>query len=104
VSAKPFDIMQWDAPEAPTKDKLVGLLEREGLKLSEESLSPGKTPEMKNTKVTVYVLISGSVYVGLPGYGSVDLDPGDILEINPDVTHDLVVTGQGQAILLKALR
>lgn len=96
--------MQWDAPEAPTKDKLVGLLVREGLTPSEESLLAGKTPEMKYAQVTVYVLVSGNVYVGFPGYGSVDLDPGDILEIFADTTHDLVVTGQGQAVLLKAFR
>ncbi len=104
MNAKPFDFMEWDAPDAPTPERLKGLLVREGLTPNEELLSPGKTPEMKHAQVTVYVLVSGKAFVGFPGYGSVDLGIGDILEVHPNVTHDVVVSGHDQAILLKALR
>jgi hypothetical protein len=81
------------------------MLAREGLQPSQTQLEPlSQTPEVKFAKTAVRVLVSGAVQFSFPGYGVIDLAPGDILEIEPDVLHDVMVSSSQPAVLLEALR
>ncbi|HEY9746060.1 MAG TPA: hypothetical protein V6C99_07570 [Oculatellaceae cyanobacterium] len=90
--SKPFEIMRWEAPDAPTPEQLTRMMIREGLQPASQEL-PGqsRSPEMKFPKTRVIVASSGKVQVSFPGYGVIEISPGDILEIAPDTLHDLIV-------------
>ena len=49
-------------------------------------------------------MVSGQLQYSFPGYGVIELMPGDILEIQPDVLHDVMVSGEHPAVVLEALR
>jgi hypothetical protein len=100
----PFEIMRWDDPAPPSLAFLTGMLEREGLQPKQtEWLPQTHSPEMKFSQVVVRVLVSGKVQYSFPGYGVIELEPGDILEINPGVLHDVIVDAH-PATLLEAMR
>jgi hypothetical protein len=105
MSQRPFEIMRWESSALPTVEALTRMMQREGLQPSQAQLEPqSQTSEMKFDKTMVRVLVSGIVQVSFPGYGVIQLDPGDIVEINPDVLHDLVVSSAQPAVILEAFR
>jgi hypothetical protein len=105
MSQTPFEIMRWDDAATPTLERLMRMLEREGLKPEQAELpSPSHSPEMKFDRSVVRVLVNGKVQYSFPGYGVIELEPGDVLEINPGVLHDVIVAGSQPAILLEADR
>lgn len=105
MNQKPFEIMRWESPNPPTLDFLTRMMAREGLRASQSEL-PGqsRSPEMKFDRTAVMVVVSGQLQYAFPGYGVIDVDPGDILEINPEVLHDVTVSSTQPAVLLQALR
>jgi mannose-6-phosphate isomerase-like protein (cupin superfamily) len=105
MQEKPFDITRWDSPQAPSQDFLERLLTREGLKPErQEFVGKTHTPEMKFDQAVVWALISGQLQVSFPGYGVIALKPGDMLEVQSGVLHDLIVVSEKSAQLLEAFR
>lgn len=102
--SQPFELIVWDGVDQPTESFLLRMLTKENLAPQSEELPMGKTHEMKFEKPVVYTLVSGALYFGFPGYGSVDLKPGDTLEIKPGVLFDITVTGTVSAKLFTAVR
>jgi hypothetical protein len=105
MSQKPFEIMRWESSTPPTLDFLTHMMSREGLLASQSELAAQtQTNEMKFDQTVVMVLVSGRIQYAFPGYGAVDLEPGDVLEIDPGVLHDITVCGGQPALILQALR
>lgn len=105
MNQRPFEIMRWESSNPPSLDFLTRMLAREGLKPEQVELaSKTHTPEMKFDQTAVRVLVSGKIQFSFPGYGVIELEPGDILEINPGVLHDIIVSSSQPAVLLEALR
>ena len=97
--------MRWESATTPTADFLTRMLSREGLSPEPvEFAAQSQSMEMKYEQAVVYVVATGKIQYAFPGYGAIDLAPGDILEINPGVLHDITVTGNQSASVLKALR
>jgi hypothetical protein len=104
-SPKPFELTRWDAPKVPTKELLVRMLERQGLTPAEKSYTAGThTQELKQESGMVQVLIEGHIQFSFPGYGVVELHPGDQVDIDAGLTHDIKVLSHTDALLLEALR
>ena len=100
-SSKPFELIRWDSPEQPTEDFWQGWMQREKMKAVSETLPLGtQTQEMKHATPLVRVVLKGCLQCSFPGYGVVDLAPGDCLEIAAHTQHDLKVTGSEAAQLL----
>lgn len=102
---QPFEITRWESAASPSSDLLQRMLSREGLtpditELPEQT----HTPEMRFDKPIVYVLISGHIQYSFPGYGVIELEPGDMLEIHPGILHDVIVGTHQTAMLLQAFR
>ena len=96
----PFEIMRWDHSEAPSLERLQRIMEREGFTGTQEEFGAStKTPEMKYTQEVFLAPISGNFKVAFPGYGVIELNPGDILEIQPDTTHDIIAIGKPAQVL-----
>ncbi len=105
MTQRPFEIMRWESVSLPTLESLSRMMAREGLQAESAELAPQThTPEMKFERTAVRVLVSGKLQFSFPGYGVIELGPGDILEINPGVLHDIIVSGSQPAVLLEALR
>lgn len=105
MSKKPFEIMRWESSSPPSLDFLIRMMAREGLCATPSELAlHTHTVEMKFEKTAVQVVVSGKIQYAFPGYGVIDLEPGDILEINPGVLFDMTVSGAQPALLLEALR
>jgi hypothetical protein len=105
MSHKPFEITRWDSPKTPSLEFLERMLGREGLHANlQEFASNSRTPEMKFDKPVVWALISGQLQVSFPGYGVIDLKPGDMLEVEADILYDLIVTHDHPVQLLEAFR
>lgn len=105
MSQPPFEIMRWDDATIPSLDRLVRMLEREGLRPEKTELaSHTHSPEVKFDQVVVRVLVFGKVQYSFPGYGVIELEPGDVLEINPGVLHDVIVASSQPATMLEAIR
>ena len=101
----PFEIMRWESASPPSVELLTRMLVREGLQPAQTQLqSQSHSPEIKFAETAVRVLVSGAVQFSFPGYGVIELEPGDILEIEPDVLHDIIVSGHQPAVLLEAFR
>ena len=96
---KPFEVMRWDSSEDPSEERLTSILSRECDTHQQKVLSLGKTDEIRHNQPVMNILLSGSLFFGFPGYGSVDLAPGDILEIKPNTTYDITVTGNVEATI-----
>ena len=105
MTQRPFEIMRWESVSPPTLESLSRMMAREGLRAEPSELAPQThTPEMKFERTAVRVLVSGKLQFSFPGYGVIELGPGDILEINPGVLHDIIVSSAQPAIVLEALR
>lgn len=105
MSERPFEIMRWEPSTPPDLDVLQRMMVREGLQPLQTQLEPQThSPEIKFDKTAVRVLLSGKVQFSFPGYGVLELAPGDILEIEPDVLHDIIVSSHQPAVLLEAFR
>ena len=103
MTAKPFEIMRWELDKEPDLDFLSRMLAREGLQPEQiELAAKSHSPEMKFDRIRVSVVVSGKVQYSFPGYGAIELEPGDILEINPGVLHDIIVASVQSATLLQA--
>ncbi len=97
--------MRWESPNPPTLDFLTRMLAREGLDASQSELpAQSRSQEMKFDQAMVMVVVAGRLQYAFPGYGVIDVEPGDILEINPGVLYDVTVSGLQPAILLQACR
>jgi hypothetical protein len=104
MNQPPFEIMRWDDAATPSQEFLARMLTREGLLPQQtEWASNTHSPEMKFPQTVVRVVVSGKLQYSFPGYGVIELEPGDILEINPGVLHDVIV-GSHPTILLEAIR
>ena len=105
MSQLPFEIMRWESTQLPSIQVLENLLIQENLSPTTQTLcANSQTPEMKFEKVAIKVLVSGKLQFAFPGYGVIELHPGDILEINPDTLHDIYVLSSQEAILLEAFK
>jgi hypothetical protein len=105
MTQRPFEIMRWESASLPSLESLTRMLTREGLLPEQVELAAKMhTPEMKFDKTAVRVLVSGKLQFSFPGYGVIELEPGDILEINPGVLHDIIVSSSQPAIALEAFR
>lgn len=97
--------MRWESPDPPTLDFLTRMLTREGLQPSQVDFpAQSRSQEMKFEQPMVMVVVAGRLQYAFPGYGVIDVEPGDILEIHPGVLHDVTVGGAQPAILLQASR
>lgn len=101
ASEKPFEVMRWESKEEPTREFLMRMMNRECHRIEEEEVPLGKTQEMKFKEAILRVPLSGAISFGFPGYGSVDLEPGDILEIQPNILHDITISGHQPALILR---
>ncbi len=105
MNSKPFEIMRWESPDSPTLEFLTRMMQREGLQPSQSELAGhSRSLEMKFNQTRVLVVVQGQLQFAFPGYGVIDVESGDILEINPGVLHDVTVKGSQAAVLLQALR
>ena len=105
MSLTPFEIMRWEDEALPSLAFLVRMLEREGLQPVQSELPPKThSPEIKFAQPVVRVVVSGKVQYSFPGYGVIELEPGDILEISSDVLHDVIVESHQPALILEANR
>ena len=105
MTQPPFEILRWDDKAQPSLDQLQRLLEREGLQPQQTELAAqSHSPETKFQQVAVKVLVAGKVQYSFPGYGVIELEPGDVLEINPGVLHDVIVASTQPAVLPEAIR
>lgn len=105
MSSQPFEIIRWEAPREPDEEFLTYMLIRDGYEPERTELTPGtRSPEMKFDKTVIRVLISGKVQYSFPGYGSIDLAPGDILEISPATLHDIIVEEGQPGVILQAVK
>jgi hypothetical protein len=105
MNQRPFEIMRWESPKPPTPDFLERMLVREGLTPENLELPADiHTPEMKFEQSVVRVLVAGHIQYSFPGYGVIELDPGDMLEIQPGVLHDAIVSASQAAVLLQAFK
>lgn len=105
MSQKPFEIMRWESPNPPTADFLARMMSREGLQANQSELpAQSRTQEMKFDRTMVMVVVSGRLQYAFPGYGVIDVEPGDVLEINPGVLYDVTVSSAQPAIFLQAIR
>lgn len=105
MTPRPFDIIRWESPKDPSLELLTRMLSRDGLESEAHEVPPQThTPEMKFDRPAVRALVTGNVQYSFPGYGVIELHPGDILEILPDSLHDIIVSGNQPAILLEAYR
>jgi len=105
TSHKPFEITRWDSPKTPSLEFLERMLSRDGLNSHLQEFSGDThTPEMKFDKPVVWALISGQLQVSFPGYGVIDLKPGDVLEVEAGVFYDLIVPHDHPVQLLEAFK
>lgn len=105
MSSTPFEIIRWDAPDVPDLAFWEGWMRREKTSPQLEELANGThTAEVKFDQAMVRVLVKGSIQCSFPGYGVVELSPGDCLEIAADIQHDLKVVSREGAVLLSGFR
>lgn len=105
MNSKPFDIMRWESPNAPTSEQLTRMMAREGLTPETQELPPqSRSVEMQFAQTRVIVSSQGKVQVSFPGYGVIEISPGDILEIIPETIHDLIVESPHPSVILQAFK
>jgi hypothetical protein len=105
MNHRPFEVIRWESAMAHSPELLARMLAREGLQAEPRELPPRtRTPEMRFDRTAVRVLVAGHIQYSFPGYGVIELHPGDMLEIFPGVLHDVIVAGSQQAVLLEAFR
>ncbi len=100
---RPFEISRWESLKAPTPEFLAQMLEREGYEMETIEVPAGThTPEFIFDDAVVRVLMTGHIQYSFPGYGVIELNPGDMLRIEPGVRHDAIVSSEEAATLLRA--
>jgi quercetin dioxygenase-like cupin family protein len=105
MNTKPFEIMRWESPDEPTPEFLNRMMRREGLQAETQELPPqSRSQEMKFSRTRVIISSRGKVQVSFPGYGVIEITPGDILEIAPDTIHDLIVEHSQPSTILQAFK
>ena len=104
IMNKPYEWMAWGGNTTPSEEQLEHMLVKEGLAPLKTFLTPGKSQEMRFDKSVIWVLVEGKAYFGMPGYGSIDMAPGDIMEIEAGLMHDITVTSTGDSQFLQAFR
>lgn len=105
MNLKPFEIMRWESPEFPTLEILQRMMQREGLEATlVEFTGQSRSQEMMFEQSQVTVVVQGRLQFAFPGYGVVDVGPGDIVEINAGILYDVTVNGLQTALMLQALR
>lgn len=98
----PYELMRWESVASPSLSLLSNMLEQQSCVATQVSFSAGyKTEEQELDVLTTYVVVSGKISFAFPGYGTVDLGPGDILEVFPRVRHNVSVH-DGEVTLLQA--
>lgn len=104
TAAPPFEVLRWESQLPPNPEKLAKVLRREGLSSVTSTYEEGShTEERKLPVAQTLVLVSGRLQVSFPGYGVVELQPGDQLDITPNTIHDLKVLGTQAATLLTGM-
>ncbi|MBY0450665.1 MAG: hypothetical protein K2X01_08590 [Cyanobacteria bacterium] len=101
---RPFEVSRWDAPKEPTVEFLIRWLEREGFHpKQQEHPAHSHSPELKFPMPLVRVVVSGHVQYSFPGYGVVELNPGDRLDLDANILHNVTVTSSTPAVTLNAV-
>ncbi len=104
MNQQPFALTRWDSPNPPSPGVFDRWLAKSGLSAETVTLPTAtQTEEMKFAEACTRILLSGTLQCAMPGYGVVDLQPGDILEIQGGILHDLRITGSQGATFLLAL-
>jgi hypothetical protein len=101
----PVQILHWQGSKPPTQRLLKLLLEEAGhTHVSLEALPAGyRSAEQQETTPVLRWLLSGVLQLALPGYGVVELHPGDQYIIAPDFTYDVTVLSEtGTQFLLSS--
>jgi mannose-6-phosphate isomerase-like protein (cupin superfamily) len=102
---KPYTVEHWDSPKIPDKAFWQHQLVREGLSFQWEELPANTTtPEMKAPQTVTKVVISGQCQIAFPGFGTVDLKPGDRVDIEPDTLFDMRSSLAETTLLIDARR
>ncbi|MEM0950890.1 MAG: hypothetical protein AAGI66_01950 [Cyanobacteria bacterium P01_H01_bin.74] len=84
----PFELIRWESIAKPSLPILQNMLMQQGLLATQVELEKGyKTEEQELEKEKTYVVVSGNLQFAFPGYGSIDLLPGDILSISARIRH-----------------
>lgn len=105
MNAKPFEIMRWESPDAPTPEIISRILRREGLQAETQELAPcSRSQEMKFEQTRLIIAYQGKVQVSFPGYGVIEIAPGDILEIAPEILHDFIVEQNQPSVIFQAFK
>jgi hypothetical protein len=100
-----YELTRWDSPTPPSPQLLERWFQREKLAPETLTLTLGhQTEEFVLDQAVVRVVTEGRCLCGLPGYGVVELGPGDAIEIGAGIRHDLQSLGTQPTQLLWALR
>ncbi len=103
--SSPFEIIRWDAPKPPDLELLQRMMKREGLDCTFQQMNGGeRTPETRYGEGFISAVVSGMMQYAFPGYGVIEVRPGDWLEIQPGIIHDVLVLGEAPATFLQAFR
>ena len=104
VFAMEFRLTPWTGPAAPGGAEIKALLRGEGLHPYSWSNAPGYRYAAHSHDYTkILYCLSGSIVFHVGG-GSVDLEPGDRLQIEAGVMHSADVGPQGVVCLEAARR
>jgi hypothetical protein len=104
-SQNPFEITRWEASKQPEEALLARWLQREGLEYQRVEHPPKThTPEVKYDTPVIRVVVSGAIQYSFPGYGVVELRPGDRLDLTADLLHDIKVISPEPAVTLDAVK
>ena len=77
-----YELTRWDSPTPPSPQLLERWFQREKLAPETLTLTLGhQTEEFVLDQAVVRVVTEGRCLCGLPGYGVVELGPGDAIEI-----------------------
>jgi hypothetical protein len=101
----PFQLTRWDSLTPPTREMLQYWLRQEKLVAEQLSLPVGyRTEEIKFSAAGVELLFVGKLQISFPGYGVIEMNPGDCLEIEANTTYEILNIFHGETLLLRAFR
>jgi len=90
------NLTSWPGPQPPSEAELEALLHREGLSPSWWSNAPGdRYGAHSHPYHKVLYCARGSIRFVLDGGRSLDLSPGDRLDVPPAVSHSAIVGPRG---------
>ncbi|HEX6385967.1 MAG TPA: cupin domain-containing protein [Anaerolineae bacterium] len=98
-------VNRWPAAETPTETTIRQILAQENLRPYQWSNGPGDVYSAhRHAYHKVIYVVEGSITFGLPDKGqSIELHPGDRLDLPAGVTHDATV-GRHGVVCLEAHR